>query len=189
MTFAGTPQHEDQRWKKTFKEGCAVLFQSIEMLSKIAPVDVVVVAGNHDLDMAFCAGEVIWAKFFNNKNVVVDNSPTQRKYYRYGKCLIGFTHGKEEKISELPLIMANERSKDFHEAKFKEWHIGHVHHKKEYKFLSSEEFKGVTVRILRALTATDAWHNSKGYIGAGRAAEGFVWNKEQGLICNLSVNL
>lgn len=187
-TFMGTVQHEDQRWQKTFKAGCSILFESIDMLSKIAPVDIIVVVGNHDVEPAFYAGEVISAKYFNNPNITVDNGPARRKYYSYGKCLVGFTHGRDEKQSELPLIMANERN-DFSKAKFKEWHIGHTHHKKEYKFLSSEEFKGVTVRVLRALTATDAWHNQKGYIGAIRAAEGFVWNKNEGLICNLSVNI
>lgn len=189
MTYAGTLQHEDARWKKTFKMGCGILFESIEMLSKVAPVDVVTVVGNHDKDAAFFAGEVVDAKFCNDKNISVDNSPSQRKYYRYGKCLIGLTHGKEEKVADLPLIMANEQKQNWNETKFREWHIGHVHHKKEYKYLSSEEFKGVTIRVLRALTATDAWHNEKGYIGSLRAAEGFIWNKNEGLICNLSVNI
>lgn len=188
-TFNGTPQHEDQRWEKTFRAGMSVLRKSIEMLSEIAVVDVIVVPGNHDASSSFYAGEVLSAVYEKNKNVSVDNAPTQRKYYRYGKCLIGFTHGKYEKHGELPLIMASERSQDFGETRFREWHIGHYHHKKEYQFLSAQEFKGVVVRILRALTEVDAWHASRGYIGSLTAAEAFVWNKESGLICNLSVNI
>lgn len=188
-TFAGTPQHEDQRWQKTFREGWKIISESIDMLSQIAPVHVVTVVGNHDVEPAFYIGEILAAKYSQNKNLTFDNGPTQRKYFRYGKCLIGFTHGKHEKITELPLIMANERSKDFSETRFREWHLGDKHHKKEYRWLTAEESKGITVRILRALTETDAWHSQKGYIANIRAAEGFIWHKENGLICNLSVNL
>lgn len=188
-TFAGTPQHEDQRWQKTFREGWKIIAESIDMLSQIAPVHVVTVVGNHDVEPAFYIGEILAAKYDQNKNLTFDNGPTQRKYFRYGKCLIGFTHGKHEKITELPLIMANERSKDFSETRFREWHLGDKHHKKEYRWLTAQESKGITVRILRALTETDAWHSQKGYIANIRAAEGFIWHKENGLICNLSVNL
>ncbi len=188
-TFNDTPQHEDQRWQKTFRVGVNLLRRSVAMLTEVAPVDIVVVTGNHDTEPIFYAGEILSAVYANDKNVSVDDSPTQRKYYRYGKNLIGFTHGKYEKHAELPIIMANECKDDWKETAFREWHLGHFHHKKEYQFLSSQEFKGVTVRVLRALTETDAWHTSRGYIGAIRAAECFVWNKEQGLICNLSVNI
>lgn len=188
-TYAGTLQHEDQRWKKTFRTGWQILSEATEMFLTVAPVDITVVAGNHDTEPAFYTGEILSAVYGNNSNVTVDNSPTQRKYYRYGKCMIGFTHGNQEKQADLPLIMANERPRDWNETKFREWHLGHHHHKKEYRFLSANEFKGVTVRTLRALTATDAWHDQKGYIGSQRSAEGFVWNKNEGLICNLSVNV
>lgn len=188
-TFAGTPQHEDQRWKKTFKAGVKILRQSVDMLLEIAPVDIIVVEGNHDVESSFMAGEVLSAVYENNKNVTVDNSPTQRKYYRFGQCLIGFTHGKHEKHVELPMIMAAERPKEFGETKYREWHIGHYHHKKVYQFLSAQEFKGVTVRILRTLTETDAWHAQKGYIGNVKAAEAFIWEENSGVVCNLSVNM
>lgn len=188
-TFNDTPQHEDARWQKTFRTGVNLLRKSIEMLSAVAPVDIVVVTGNHDTEPIFYAGEILSAVYANDKNVTVDDGPTQRKYYQYGLNLIGLTHGKYEKHSELPIIMANECKEMWKETIFREWHIGHYHHKKEYQFLSAQEFKGVTVRILRALTETDAWHTSRGYIGSQRAAEGFIWHKKHGLICNLSVNI
>ncbi len=188
-TFNDTPQHEDARWQKTFRVGVRLLRQSVAMLSKVAPVSIVVVTGNHDTEPIFYAGEILSAIYENNPNVSVDDAPTQRKYFRYGKCLIGFTHGKYEKHGELPLIMANERKDDWKETQFREWHLGHLHHEKEYRFLSSQEFKGVTVRIIRALTETDVWHTSRGYIGSLRAAECFVWDKNHGMVCNLSVNV
>jgi len=186
-TFNGTRQHEDQRWQKTFREGCKLLADTMNMLVEIAPVNIVIVPGNHDTEPSFYAGEVLSAIYHNNPNITVDNSPTIRKYYKYGKCLIGFTHGCDEKPQELPLIMATERPKEFSETLFREWHIGHYHHKKEYSFLSANEYKGITVRTLRALTAIDAWHNKKGYVGSLRSGEAFLWSKDNGLVANISV--
>lgn len=175
--------------EKTFVEGWRLIRDSISILSAIAPVDVIVVPGNHDVESAFYLGEVLFAYYHNDKNVNIDNSPPVRKYYRYGVNLIGFTHGKDEKIAELPLIMASERSKDFSQTRYREWHLGDKHHKKEYYFLSTNEIKGVTIRILRSLTSADQWHYQKGYIGSVKSAEAFVWDKNNGIVCNLSVNI
>ena len=187
-TFMGTPQTEDDRWKKTFVEGWKLLQRALGQLSQVAPVDVIVIPGNHDYESSFYLGEVLNAVNCNNPNVSVDNSPPLRKYYKYGNNLIGFTHGKDEKINDLPLIMANERSVEFAMCKYREWHLGDKHHKKDIKWLATEEIKGVTVRILRSLSTTDQWHYQKGYVGNIRAGEGFIWHKKNGLICNLSVN-
>lgn len=188
QTFSGTPQSEDDRWKKTFHEGWKLVRDAIDMLTAIAPVDVVDIPGNHDFESAFYLGEVLAGVYEKNPNVIVDNNPKLRKYYRYGNNLIGFTHGKDEKINELPLIMANEAGKDFSDTTYREWHLGDKHHKKDIKWIATEEIKGVTVRILRSLSATDQWHYSKGYINNVRAGEAFIWHKKNGLICNLSVN-
>ena len=188
QTFSGTPQSEDERWKKTFAEGWKLVRDAIDRLSVIAPVDVLDIPGNHDFESAFYLGEVLAGVYENNTNVKVDNGPKLRKYYRYGNNLIGFTHGKDEKINELPLIMANEAGIDFSTTAFREWHLGDKHHKKDIKWIATEEIKGVTVRILRSLSATDQWHYSKGYINNVRAGEAFIWHKKNGLICNLSVN-
>lgn len=188
QTFSGTPQSEDERWKKTFAEGWKLVRDAIDRLSVIAPVDVLDIPGNHDFESAFYLGEVLAGVYENNPNVKVDNGPKLRKYYRYGNNLIGFTHGKDEKINELPLIMANEAGIDFSTTAFREWHLGDKHHKKDIKWIATEEIKGVTVRILRSLSATDQWHYSKGYINNVRAGEAFIWHKKNGLICNLSVN-
>lgn len=187
-TYSGTPQSEDDRWKKTFVEGWKLLQRSIDTLTQYAPVDILVVPGNHDLESTFYMGEVLAAYYNNNPNVKVDNSPPLRKYYRYGDNLIGFAHGKDEKIQDLPMIMANERSIDFGITKYREWHLGDKHHKKEIKWIATEEIKGVTVRILRSLSTTDQWHYQKGYVGNIRAGEAFIWHKKKGLICNLSIN-
>jgi predicted phosphodiesterase len=183
-TTKGTPQEEDARWQKTFRLGRQLLVDAINKLHQIAPVDVIMVPGNHDFERNFYLGDSLESWFYNNENETVDNSANPRKYYKYGKVLIGYTHGNEEKVTDLPLIMANEKPTEWALSTFREFHLGHEHRKKEIKFKSTEEYQGVIIRYFNSLSATDSWHHKRGYIGAKRSAEALLWDKEKGLKIN-----
>jgi predicted phosphodiesterase len=184
-TTKGTRQDEDGRWQKSFVRGKVMTLQAIEELSAIAPVDVVMVPGNHDTERLFYLGEVLSAYFARSKRVSVNNEPTKRKYFRYGHNLIGFTHGNEERKSNLPLIMASEMAQDWSETTYREWHTGHFHSKTENHFQPVKERIGVRERIIPSLTPADAWHKGMGYQGL-RAAEAYVWRKSGGCEAVLS---
>lgn len=188
-TTNGTPQEEDLRWQKTFREGRQLLIKGINMLSQIAPVDVVIVPGNHDFERCFYLGDSLEGWFHNNENVTVDNKANPRKYYNYGLSLIGLTHGNNEKVQDLPLIMANECPELWSKTKFREFHLGHWHHKKEIKYKSTDEYNGTTIRYMSSLCATDSWHHKKGYITSKRTADAYIWDKEKGLVANLVFNI
>lgn len=175
-TVHGTPQQEDTRWQKTFRRGREICVKLIDTLSQIAPVDVLVVAGNHDEQRSFYLGDSLECWYHNSKDVNVDNRAMPRKYYRFGQNLIGFTHGYYEKLDKLPFIMAAEATSDFAETKYREWHTGDKHKKQD----KTDESNGMTVRILSALAAADAWTFNKGYKGE-RAATGFIWDPQNGL--------
>ena len=91
--------------------------------------------------------------------------------------------------------MANEQSHNWHNCKFKEFHVGHFHHRKDFKYTTVNKQKeltedqGVTVRYLSSLSGTDDWHYKKGYVGNIKAAQAFIWNDETGLIANINSNL
>ena len=189
QTTAGTPQDEDVRWQKTFKAGRELLIKGIDMLQQVAPVDVVVVQGNHDWERSFYVGDVLDCWYHHNESVNVNNQPTPRKHYKFGNCLISYTHGNNEKINDLPLLVATEVPKLWASTRFREIHIGHLHHKKEIKYMSTQEHKGIVVRFMRSLSGTDAWHNFKGYKGAVQSCEAFIWCENEGLICQFSHNL
>lgn len=184
-TTAGTPQHEDARWQRTFRTVRKVISDVIVSLSEIAPVDVPIIPGNHDKTKCFFLGDSLEGWFHNNPQVTIDNSPKARKYYMYGQNLIGLCHGDKEKLAELPLIMAQEVPEMWANTVHREFHLGHYHQKKDMKWISTQEFKGVVIRLLRSLSGTDAWHFEKGYIGGERSAEGFIWNDRNGMIANL----
>ena len=181
-TTSGTPQEEDTRWQNTFRKGRELLITNIQKLSKIAPVEVKVVPGNHDYERSFYLGDSLEGWFHNDQNVNIDNSPNPRKYFSYGKNLIGFTHGNNEKLADLPMIMAQENPTAWAMSYYREFHLGHLHHKKEGRFNATNELQGVMVRHMSSLSGTDSWHHKKGYIGARKSAEAFLWDKEKGLL-------
>ena len=189
-TTKGTPQDEDLRWQKTFDVGVRLLVDAINLLKQTGvPVDVVVIPGNHDFERSYYMGKYLEAWFSNDKDVVINNGASPRKYYRYGNVLLGLTHGSEEKESALPLLMATDiESKPlWSETKFHEWHLGHIHRKRIVNYdinksrLLNEDL-GVTIRYLSSLTGTEEWHHKKGFVGSIKAADAFIWNHEFGLM-------
>ena len=188
-TTAGTPQQEDTRWPKTLQRGTALIIKAINRLREIAPVDIVVVTGNHDEQRAIQLGITLEYAFQTFKDVTINNSPKSRKYYEYGKCLIGFTHGREVKPARLMQMMATDEAQMWARTTYKEWHLGDIHHKKEVELVGTEEFAGMTIRYLRSLTATDAWHDAHGFAHNVRAVEGFLWDREEGLVAQFAANL
>jgi len=132
---------------------------------------------------------VLSSWYRNSNRVKVDNSPSPRKYYRYGTNLIGYTHGNDERTDSLPLIMATEQPKNWSETKFHEFHTGHLHKRKETKFIAGDTYNGVMVRILSSLCSADAWHHSKGFVGNIKAAEAYLWNYNTGYSGHFSSNV
>lgn len=187
-TTSGTPQSCDSRFGKMFRAAKDLVIDTVNWLSEIAPVDIMVIPGNHDEVTMFTLGEVLDAWYYNNEDVAVFNSPKLRKYYQYGLNMIMFTHGDKEKHSDLGLIAASEEAKMWGETKFREAHIGHLHKSKNISYTNVDEFQGYKVRILPSLSGTDAWHHSKGYISQ-KSAKAFVWHKEAGLITEHTYNV
>lgn len=180
-TVNGTPQQEDTRWRKTFKVGWQLAHDLIDMCAEVAPVDVLIIPGNHDEERSYYLGEVLGALYQKSDRVNVDNSPKARKYYPYGKVLIGLTHGYHERIVKLKDILYLEARGMLDQAQFIEWHTGDKHHKEDFVLKTNETENGIVVRLLRSLTSPDAWHYNKGFNGSLRAAESFLWDKERGL--------
>lgn len=188
-TTRGTPQDMDQSWYVALRTAREVTVQAIERLMQIAPVDVVIIPGNHARRTEIALGEILDAQFSKTDAVTVHGGPKPRKYIRYGVNLLGYAHGDGEKMDMLPLIMATECPRDWAESEFREFHIGHWHKKKERKFTPVDEFNGVRVRVLPSLSGADAWHTQAGYVGSRRSAEAYLWNKSSGYAGHLSANV
>jgi hypothetical protein len=149
ITKHGTPQQDDIRWKRTYQLGCGFLVSTIEKLMQIAPVDVLVIPGNHDEDKIWHLGEYLSAWFNKCDQVAVDNRAVKRKYYQFHENLIGLTHGYFEKTNKLDSLMAYEVPTLWANSTNREWHLGDKHHKVDMVLKTNELENGVVVRILR----------------------------------------
>ena len=181
-TTNGTPQADDIRWQKLFRMGHQLMTEAVIRLSKIAPVTVVTVFSNHDHERVFYLGETLAAVFESHPNVTIMNDPKVRKYFQWGECMLGLAHGHNEKPEDLPLIMAQEQKQIWADTFYREWLLGHLHHKKKMITQDSKDYRGVRVTYLTSPSAADAWHYEKSFIGAIKGAEGYIYNKSEGII-------
>ncbi|MHB1310589.1 MAG: hypothetical protein ACYC3L_01135 [Gemmatimonadaceae bacterium] len=185
LTTGGTPQDRDSRYHLMFERGRALASWMIELCAQVAPVVVPVVPGNHDETSAFALGKVLEAEYRTDPRITIDATPRLRKYQRYGANLIGYTHGKDEKVSDLPTIMATEQPDAWGETRYREWHIGHRHRPKQTVTTPVDSRMGVRIREITSLSGTDAWHAKSGYVGEPKGAEAFIWRFTGGVRAHL----
>ena len=189
QTTSGTPQMDDLRWQKLFRLGVQLMTEATIRLSKVAPVDVYTVLSNHDHERVFYLGETLSAVFENHPTVNIFNSPKVRNYFKWGECLLGLAHGHNEKPDDLPLIMAQEQKEFWSSTFYREWLLGHYHHKVRKLSQESKDYRGVRVTYLTSPSAADAWHYEKAFTGAIKGAEAYIYNKEEGLIGSVIHNI
>lgn len=173
-TTKGTPQQDYMDWKKSFRGYWKLIVYTIDYLKQIAPVDVIVVSGNHDYERMYYVGDVISGWFRNDPNVSVDNSDDPRKYYQYGVNMMMFTHGDKEKAQNIPLIMATEQPEMFAATSHREAHCGHFHKEQV------NEYRGIKVRFVPSICPNDSWHKQMGY-DSKRTGQAYIWSKERGM--------
>lgn len=174
----------DGRWAKVQQVGLRAMLHCImRLLEKHEKVIFRINKGNHDGHSSYALSLMISCYFHNEPRVHVDLSPSPFWYYRFGKCLIGSTHGDTAKGADLLPIMAADMPKDWGLSEFRYWYVGHVHH------ADLKEYRGGLVEYFRTLAARDAWHQGQGY-RAGRDMQLIVLHKNHGEIerhkCDLS---
>lgn len=178
-TTSGTPQDTDGMWHTNFLIAKSLYVDIIEILMQVADVHVVYNTSNHDYTNGFFLAQVIETHFKDCKNVTFDTTIAHRKYFVYGKNLIGTTHGDGAKVQDLPLLMAHE-SKEWSSCKHKYIYTHHLHHK------VSKDYMSVCVETLRSPSGTDSWHHRNGYEHAPKAVEGYIHDKEHGQIMRIT---
>jgi len=158
---SGNPLDVDGRFQKIASVGFRAMLRCIErMLETHEKVIVRNNPGNHDPHQALMLNIAVGARFHDNPRVFVNPSPSSFFYYRFGKVLIGSTHGDGAKLADLPLIMAADVPHEWAAADFRVWHVGHFHHNQR---LGQKDITGCEVETHRTLAAGDAWHRHQGY--------------------------
>lgn len=176
---SGNQLDVDGRFSKIARVGVRALKRCvIRLLEKHEQVIVRNNRGNHDPHQAEMLSICLGAWFHDNPRVTVVDSPSSYWYYRHGKTLIGSTHGDGAKLTDLPLIMANDAPGEWAAAKWRVWHCGHFHHDQV------KDLVGCTVETHRTLAGSDAWHRHQGY-RSHRDLKAIVYDAEYGEIARL----
>lgn len=185
LSFNGTPLKASDSWTKLVKVGVRIQRTIIDYLAGMFDrVIVPVIPGNHDEQTAFIQGEILAAIYDNDARIEIDNDPQLRKYFSWGNVLLGFTHGRYEPLERLPEAMAVEAKEHWAKSEWREFHMGHFHHRAAKRPMYQER-GGVLVRILPTLAALDEHHKRYAWVGAHRGAEAYVYDKNSGPVAAL----
>ena len=168
----------DSRYQRGFEVAVEVITEIIDTaITKYnVPVEVIPIPGNHDDETVYFLGQYLHAYYYKQENVLIRNSPQRRKYFRWGKCLIGLSHGDGIKKTDVPNIMSKENPNiSWEDCPFREMLFGHKHHE------MSHDEKGTVIRWVNAIAPEDAYHYYKGYIGSVKGSQAFMYDKNIGL--------
>jgi hypothetical protein len=179
-TTSGTNQDTCGMWYDNFLIAKKLYVEVLEQLIQVANVHFVFNPSNHDYTNGFFLADVIQTHFRNCNNITFDCSIAHRKYYAYGKNLIGTTHGDGAKQQDLGSLMSIEAKDLWAFAEHRYYYTHHVHHK------TAKDYINVTVESLRSPSGSDSWHDRNGYKGAPKAVEGYIHHKDFGQIARLT---
>ena len=145
-TTKGTPQDVDGMALGHFDQLADFTCQLVDMLLQVAPVDIISVPGNHDFERAHYLAVLLAKLYKEHPHITVDATAHPRKYYNYGVTLLGKAHGDGTKDQSLPVIMSVEAAQYWTKAKYREFHVSHLHMREHKEFPVQRSFNGVRIR-------------------------------------------
>lgn len=173
----------DGRMSRVLELGWHALERCIDRaLDKHKSVEVVCVPGNHDEFISIATQNHFKSMYREEPRCYVHPEPTTRKYVKYGKNLIGVTHGHQTKDQSLPGIMAAEKPKEWGETSHRRFFRGHHHHDNRV------EYNGCIVEQFRTLSAKDAYAAEHGFL-SGRDLKAITFDEEYGEVARSIVSV
>jgi hypothetical protein len=173
-TTAGTPQDVNGTGRQMLEEFYEIQVREIQRLRSVAPVRVVLSAGNHNTFLAFVVMKMLAIQFANTSDVTVELTARMRSYVRYGNSLCGLTHGHLIKPINLMATMGVEAREDFGRTLHKYWFTGHLH------TMAAESLVGGTRYQMPSLSGLDKWHVESGYFGMA-GLSGYIIDYDRGV--------
>ena len=185
----------DSRYDLVAEKAAAACVDVVAMAAQVAnKVRVVVLKGNHSWNSETWLRVVLEYAYMGNENVSIMNQRSERQHFVYGSNLLVWAHGDKVPMNRWQGIVSTELAHLWGITRNRHLKMGHLHHKraKNAKSIVTTdnqggwvENHGLLVEYLPALTATDAWHASKGFIGSQKAITGFQYHYIHGLISRL----
>jgi hypothetical protein len=148
----------DSRWPKVISSGVRILRNILlRALTKFKRVRLRNAKGNHDPHSAIILDVAMRAYFDNNPRVIIEDSPRDMWWLRFGANLMAVTHGHNIKLENLPGVLAVDAREEWGQCEFRHIWVGHWH---AHKVL---DIMGTRVTVWPTLAANDKWHSEKGY--------------------------
>ena len=139
-----------------------------------------VLPGNHDPETAGALAIALALYFEREPRVAVDLDPGLFWFLRWGRVLLGATHGHNVKMEDMPGIMAARCTRAWGSTRWRRFYSAHIHHRQGI------EKHGVRVESLNTIAAKDAWHAGRGY-AADRLLSAFRFHKRRGPLGSIEV--
>ena len=176
-TTKGTPQQDSNLWFSIVNRVEKMLVNGIDKLCDElnSKVDVIYVPSNHDLHTTYGIMKSLNAWYRLDKNIKVDISPLPRKYYKYGKTILAFSH--DVKIKEALKIVSTEAKDLWSDSDRVVFMLAHLHQAMEY-----EKQGMLEIRRLPTISGYSRWTNTQGYVQNERCNQSFVIDKDLGII-------
>lgn len=175
---SGNTLDVDGRYEKVIGAACRLTERTVDLMRRRhETVRVRILKGNHDEHASVAVAYHLAALYRNEPRVTVDLDPSLFWWHRFGRVLLGATHGHTVKIREMPSIMAHRRAEDWGATKHRYVHGFHLHHKER----TATEGEGVITEIHQAPIPQDAWHFGSGYL-SGRSIKAITYHRDFGEI-------
>ena len=192
-TKRGTPMEVSESFGNLYKYVRDVVVSCIIELAEVAPVEVVMVPGNHDEDAVLRLGDYLEGLFQDHPVVTINNKQYRRKYFKWGSTGIGFTHGEKVKPRDLHGAFSNDVPQIFSNVKYRYFFVGHLHKNASRKLSiydeRRDEYMGTQVEICPSLCPTDKWHFDHNFTGNQRSSKCFVFDADKGRVAEWYFNL
>jgi hypothetical protein len=180
---SGNALDVDGRWAKVLMAANRLIVRNITAaLRKHEEVVVRILPGNHDEHSSFAIAYFLLAWYRDEPRVTVDVDPSLFFYFRFGKVLLGSTHGHLAKAKDLPMVMASRRAEDWGLSKHRYIHTFHLHHDRQ----TVTEGGGCVTEIHRTPAPQDAWHYGSGFLSA-RSMKSITYHQEYGEVSRSTV--
>lgn len=166
----------DGRWPKVLRAGCDVAMAIVDAaLQKHEQVDVRFLPGNHDPDAAVALSVAMSLAYRNDPRVTIDVDPSLHWYCRFGRVLMGATHGHTMKPDRMAMMLATDRASDWGETVHKHFFFGHIHNER------AADIGPVKVESFRTIASKDGYAHGAGY-RAPRSMSAITFHAERGEI-------
>ena len=182
---SGNALQVDGRYQKVVLAACRLVQRTVDAARRQHnQVIVRILPGNHDEHACVAVAYHLLALYRNEPRVTVDVDPSLFWWFRFGRVLLGATHGHTVKVTKMPSIMAHRRAEDWGASSFRYVHGFHLHHTEK----TVTEGEGVVTEVHQSPVPQDAWHYGAGFL-SGRSVQAITYHKDFGEIGRVRVAL